>query len=281
MRVWRSSTSTGSDSRSSSSWNRAASDQPDSIFKASSFELGRQRQRAQLGPVDLAHAHHQRVGGGLEVVHRRGRDIGAADLTEHLAARLGATAVLQRYSRLVIDCNRDPQRADAVPMVSDGQPVPANRDLSPEARAHRVAEIHAPYHAAIQAELDAQDARGSRPLPVFVHSFTPRLAGMTADRPWSFGVLHAGASPMSFAVLDLLRREGGFEVGDNEPYAMSEVDYSAPRHAIARGRDYLELEVRQDLIARPEGVAWASDLLARLLPLALSAVADPPGGENA
>ncbi len=208
-------------------------------------------------------------------------DIGAADLTQHLAARLGATAVLQRYSRLVIDCNRDPQRADAVPIVSDGEPVPANRDLSPEARAQRVAEIHAPYHAALEAELDAYEARGSRPLPVFMHSFTPRLAGMAADRPWSFGVLHAGASPLSFAVLDLLRREGGFEVGDNEPYAMSEVDYSAPRHAIARGRDYLELELRQDLIARPAGVAWACDLLARLLPLALSAVADPPTGVDA
>ena len=208
-------------------------------------------------------------------------DIGAADLTERLAARLGATAVLQRYSRLVIDCNRDPQRADAVPAVSDGEPVPANHDLSLGARALRVAEIHAPYHAAIEAELDTHEARGSRPLPVFVHSFTPRLSGMSADRPWSFGVLHEGRSPLSLAMLDLLRREGGFVVGDNEPYAMSEVDYSAPRHAIARGRDYLELEVRQDLIARPEGVAWASDLLARLLTQALSAVADPSKGEDA
>ena len=208
-------------------------------------------------------------------------DIGAADLALRLAERLGAPAVLQRYSRLVIDCNRAPERPDATPAVSDGTPVPANRDLAPEARARRVAEIHAPYHAAIAAELDGAAARGEPALPVFVHSFTPRLAGMREDRPWSFGVLHEGGSPLSLAMLDLLRREGGFAVGDNEPYAMSEVDYSAPRHALARGSDYLELEVRQDLIDRREGVAWACDLLARLLPRAIAAVARPSAGEVA
>ena len=35
-------------------------------------------------------------------------DIGIAGVTDRLAAALDATAVLQNYSRLVIDCNRDP-----------------------------------------------------------------------------------------------------------------------------------------------------------------------------
>src|SRR4051812_4715829 len=42
-------------------------------------------------------------------------DIGAAGVTRRLAAALGAASVLQRYSRLVIDCNRDPARPDAIP----------------------------------------------------------------------------------------------------------------------------------------------------------------------
>ena len=41
-------------------------------------------------------------------------------------------------------------------------------------------------------------------------------------------------------------------------------------HAGPRGLDYLELEVRQDLITDPAGQEAAAALLARLLPLALS-----------
>src|SRR5436189_6173016 len=39
-------------------------------------------------------------------------DIGVANLGVALAAQLDAPFIAQRYSRLVIDCNRDPARAD-------------------------------------------------------------------------------------------------------------------------------------------------------------------------
>ena len=54
-------------------------------------------------------------------------------------------------------------------------------------------------------------------------------------------------------------------IGDNEPYRMDGTDYTVPRHAIANGLDYLELEVRQDLIADPAGQAEVAALLAPLL----------------
>ena len=189
-------------------------------------------------------------------------DIGAAELTRDLADRFEACAILQRYSRLVIDCNRDPGRADAMPEVSDGTPIPGNRALSADERAARVAAIHAPYHAAIAAEMDAREARGLSTVLVCVHSFTPRLAGAREDRPWRFGVLHLGASAISHAMIEVLRQTPGEVVGDNEPYAMDAIDYSAPTHAIARGCDYLELEVRQDLLADPQGCAAVADFLA-------------------
>lgn len=190
-------------------------------------------------------------------------DIGAWDLTRRLADDLGATALAQRYSRLVIDCNRDPERADAIPEVSDGVPVPANVGLAPEARASRVAAVHAPYHAAIAAELDARAARGVPTLLVSMHSFTPSMGGV--DRPWRFGVLHAGNSPASTAALALLADETGWLTGDNQPYRMDEIDHTAPRHATARGLDYLELEVRQDLIADAAGVARVAPILGRVI----------------
>ncbi len=188
-------------------------------------------------------------------------DIGAADLTLSLAERFGATAILQRYSRLVVDCNRDPARPDAMPEVSDGTPIPANVGLEPDARAARVEAIHAPYHAAISSELDARAARGLSTRLVFVHSFTPRMAGL--DRPWRYGVLHLGGSPFADAMLDVLREdEARAPVGDNEPYAMDVTDYSAPLHGVARGIDFLEIEVRQDLIADAAGVAEVAAYLA-------------------
>ena len=186
-------------------------------------------------------------------------DIGAAGVTGRLAAALGAASILQRYSRLVIDCNRDPSKLDAIPTVSDGVAIPANEGLDTEGRRARIEAIHAPYHAAISAELDGRRDRGLPTILLFLHSFTPCLGGV--PRPWSFGVIREPTSRFSKAVLKQLRAVDGLAVGDNEPYAMDGVDYSAPTHAMARGLDYLELEMRQDLIADDAGQAAVAGLL--------------------
>jgi predicted N-formylglutamate amidohydrolase len=188
-------------------------------------------------------------------------DIGALALTRAVAVRLDAAVVAQRYSRLVIDCNRDPVRADAMPVVSDGTPIPANAALTPESRAARVAAIHEPYHARIAALLDARAASGLGTVLVLVHSFTPVMAGV--PRPWLFGVLHKGG-PLAVAALRLLR-EGEGPIGDNQPYAMDDVDYTAFRHGRARGLPFLELETRQDLLADDAGVERVAGRLAALL----------------
>src|ERR1700742_1186350 len=46
-------------------------------------------------------------------------DIGIAAVTERLSEALDAAAVLQTYSRLVIDCNRHPEWETAIPVVSE------------------------------------------------------------------------------------------------------------------------------------------------------------------
>jgi predicted N-formylglutamate amidohydrolase len=196
-------------------------------------------------------------------------DIGVAGLGQALSAAMGATFIRQRFSRLVIDCNRDPARADAIPEVSDGTPVPGNRGLTLAQRQARVEQVARPYHAAIAAELDARAALGRPTTLVSLHSFTPRMDGF--DRPWRFGVLHAEDSVFSRAVLARLRAQvGAGLVGDNAPYSMDEVDFTIPHHARPRGLDYLELEVRQDLLARPAGQQRIALRLAALLPQALT-----------
>ena len=160
-------------------------------------------------------------------------------------------------------------RPDAIPLVSDGVIIPGNVGLTPAQRQSRIDEIARPYHAAIAAELDARDARGLPTLLVSLHSFTPSMAGF--DRPWRFGVLHAEDSAFSHAALTVLRAEFGRDVvGDNEPYRMDEVDFTVPHHGRPRGLDYLELETRQDLLSDPAAARAVADLLASLLPKALS-----------
>ncbi len=191
-------------------------------------------------------------------------DIGALNLARRLSDMLDATLIHQAYSRLVIDCNRAPDHPGAILAVSDGWVIPGNVDLGAADVAARVEAIHAPYHRAIAQALDARAEAMRETLLVCVHSFTPEMAGQR--RPWHVGVLHGPNSSACAALLDLLRREEGLIVGDNEPYAMDGTDYTAPRHAWARGADVVEIEVRQDLIADDAGAEAMAALFGRLLP---------------
>jgi len=198
-----------------------------------------------------------------------GWDIGVFALGQRLAQALDATFISQRYSRLVIDCNRDPTRADAMPEISDGTSIPCNLALSQADRTARIAGIFKPYHDCIAAELDARAARGIPTIIVSLHSFTPVMQGF--QRPWQFGVLHLGGSNFSNAMLAQLRSEVDRpEVGDNEPYQMDGVDFTVPHHAIRRCLEYVELEVRQDLLADEAGQQAVAERLTRVLPAALA-----------
>jgi predicted N-formylglutamate amidohydrolase len=192
-------------------------------------------------------------------------DIGAAPLSEHLAAAFGAPLVMQTYSRLVIDCNRKLDHPTSIPVISERTEIPGNRDVSPTEVATRAREIFAPYHAALAETLDAR--AGLPTLLVAVHSFTPVF--MDVARPWQAGVLYHLETRLAGIMIDLLRAEGDLTVGDNEPYVLTSTsDYTVPHHAEARGLPYLELEIRQDLIADAAGQRAWGERLVRLLPLA-------------
>jgi predicted N-formylglutamate amidohydrolase len=198
-------------------------------------------------------------------------DIGVAGLGERLADRLDACFIRQTYSRLVIDCNRKPDAADAVPVMSDGQAIAGNADLSAVDLAARRREIYEPYETAISDALDKRQRRGGTTLLVSLHSFTPQMGGVA--RPWRYGVLHRNDSALSRSVLTLLQAALGEDAGDNRPYAMDGTDNTIPLHADARGLDYLELEVRQDLIAAGAGQDAAGAFVGETLERALESLA--------
>jgi predicted N-formylglutamate amidohydrolase len=194
-------------------------------------------------------------------------DIGAGSVAVQLADALDATLIRQIYSRLVIDCNRDPSVPSSIPEISEITPIPGNVGLTEVQREARRAHIFLPYHTAISAALDARAEREQPTAFVAVHSFTPVYKGET--RPWHVGVLYNRDARLSQILKRLLLAEGDLVVGDNEPYFVSDsTDYSIPVHAERRALPYLELEIRQDLIATETGQAEWAMRLTRLLPQA-------------
>lgn len=194
-----------------------------------------------------------------------GWDIGAADLTRALAARLDAVAVLAGYSRLLIDLNRPLGTPASIPERSEATEVPGNRALPQAERDRRAARMFAPFHAEVAALLDARAAAGRRSRLLTVHSFTPVYLGQ--GRPWHLGILSGRSRKLAGALLAAV----GADAPDprlalDEPYQVEDdSDYAIPVHGDARNLDALLIEVRNDLIRDPAGVDLWADRLSRAL----------------
>jgi predicted N-formylglutamate amidohydrolase len=187
-------------------------------------------------------------------------DIGARGVASRLAAKLDAVLIAQTYSRLVIDCNRPPGAPTSIPTRSESTDIPGNRNLAPADAGARAREIFAPYHQRITQELDRRRALARPTVLISMHSFTPVFHGVA--RPWHIGMLYNREARLARALLALIRAEGRWTVGDNEPYAVGDgTDYAIPVHGEQRGLPHVEIEVRQDLITDEAGQsAWASYL---------------------
>jgi predicted N-formylglutamate amidohydrolase len=191
-------------------------------------------------------------------------DIGIAGVAEQLADHLGAHLIAQRYSRLVIDCNRPPHVASSIPLISDATAIPGNEGLSRQAAEARRREIFDPYHRAIREAIDRRLSKGMPTVLVALHSFTPEYAGI--KRPWHIGALYHRDTTLPPLLLQALRAEGDLAVGDNKPYAVSdETDYTIPLHGEARGVINTGIEIRQDLITDEAGQQQWAERLARVL----------------
>ena len=196
-------------------------------------------------------------------------DIGARGVTLVLSERLGATAILTRFSRLVIDPNRGEDDPTLVMRLYDGTIVPGNRHIDGAEIERRLTMFHRPYHAAVKAEVDRRVEAGRPPALVAIHSFAPRLKSR-APRPWHVGVLWHRDGRIAERLLARLRAEPGLCVGDNQPYSGQLEGDSMSRHGTRRGLPHVLIELRHDLIDSEAGqAAWAE----RLAPMLAEATA--------
>jgi predicted N-formylglutamate amidohydrolase len=209
--------------------------------------------------------------GAADLDRHIGWDIGAAALTRALATGLDAPALLCLASRLYVDANRRPGLPSSMPSHSDGTLVPGNRTVAPEEVRDRLRRAWLPYHRAIARRIADARRAGAIPALIAVHSFTPRINGV--DRPWQVGVLWRGDRRLSQPVLEALRARGDLVVGDNQPYSgQADFGYTITFHAQRTRLPHLMLEIRQDEIADPPGVARWTGIL---LPILAAALARP------
>ena len=203
-----------------------------------------------------------------DVLHsHRCWDVGADALARRVAARLKAPLVLQRYSRLVIDCNRPPESPRAIPTTSDQVEVPGNH-ISSSQRERRVAEIFRPMDAAI----DALFAKAPRVAAFSIHSFTPCLDGI--DRPWHAGFLSRRDMPTASALMDhIAGQRPDLTLALNEPYQIeTDGDWFIPAHAERRGMLHSLIEIRNDQLVESRNVNLWAGLLADAITAAVSGV---------
>jgi predicted N-formylglutamate amidohydrolase len=190
-------------------------------------------------------------------------DPGIAGVADALSKDLDAHLIAQRYSRLVIDCNRPPDALSSIPWISEATVIPGNEALAREAIGARRRTVFDPYHRRIAEVIDRRLREGIPTVLVSLHSFTSVYAGIA--RPWHIGTLYHRDTRLPPLVLKLLRSEPDLVVGDNEPYAVSdETDYTIPVHGEARGLMNTGIEIRQDLIADQAGQKQWADRLARV-----------------
>ena len=186
-------------------------------------------------------------------------DIGAADLTRALAARLDAPAVLSTFSRLLIDPNRGADDPTLVMRYSDGAIVPGNARIDAAEIARRRERFWVPYRQKIEATLEAMLAASEPPAIVSIHSFTPVWRG--AARQWKVGVLWDRDDRIPGRLLEALHVEPDLHahgIGDNEPYDGALAGDTIDAVATARGLANALIEIRQDLVEeRPGAIAWA------------------------
>ncbi len=174
-------------------------------------------------------------------------DIGAETLTRQFCKTYGAAGLLAGFSRLVIDPNRVVDTDGSIPEISDNTIIPGNQNLNANQKNKRIEQFYKPYHNALEAQLDAAQARFIDPLIISIHSFTPEMAS-GQKRELDIGLLWKADPDKAHRLKAEIERIHPYHIELNEPYSALHLNHTIDHHVIARGLRHTTLEIRQDLI---------------------------------
>ncbi|MBW6422766.1 N-formylglutamate amidohydrolase [Rhizobium sp. XQZ8] len=191
-------------------------------------------------------------------------DPGALAVAQRMSKSLDATLIHQRFSRLIYDCNRPPEAADAMRDVSEIFRIPGNENLSDAEKERRTAALYIPFYDRIQNEIVTRAGRGQPTALVTIHSFTPVYFGK--QRQVEIGILHDRDSRLADRMLAAAADTKIYRVERNEPYGPADgVTHTLEVHALPGGLLNVMIEIRNDLIIDEIGQGVAADFLTGLL----------------
>ncbi len=192
-------------------------------------------------------------------------DVGAEEVSRKLSDLLSAPLYIQRYSRLVIDCNRPARASDSIPEMSDGTVIPKNIGLCPQDREERYLLIHRPYHDAVKEALGRFVMLNGEPILLAIHSFTPVMRSTGEAREYELGLLYNRDDRFARAMLEVVNLSyPEIKAALNVPYTVDDLsDYTIPVHGEARGIPHVLIEIRNDLISNQAGQSRWADIISQ------------------
>ena len=106
-------------------------------------------------------------------------DPGSREMAEGIGRELGITTYCGKFSRLVVDLNREEDSPDLIKKVFHGREVPLNQCLSDWQRRERIEKYYLPFHEALRADLARRCDAVVKPILVSIHSFNFEVAMAT------------------------------------------------------------------------------------------------------
>ena len=181
-------------------------------------------------------------------------DIGAKELSLDLSDRLKCKVIQGKYSRLLIDLNRDLDDPTVIPEIVDRKIIPGNIGLSKSELKSRVKKIYNKYHNEIDRTIKTENVK----VILSIHSFNPIFK--KKKRLLEFGILSNEDKNLSRIIINQLRLQK-LNVGDNKPYKGNLIGDSMYRHGLRNKLPHALIEVRNDLLSNPTKIKRVSRLL--------------------
>ena len=190
-------------------------------------------------------------------------DIGVAELLRQLVDHFCSQAIFSRFSRLIIDPNRDIRRSSLIPETIEGHALSFNQNLSTDAIQDRLHRFYHPYHEAFSRMVKERCQNEAPFILISFHSFTPIWNSHL--RTMDIGVLYEDYEDIAIQLKEAFERESFF-VALNEPYSgRNGLMYSVHQQGTRYNIPHLELEISQFLLSSPERVAYMAKKIATAL----------------
>ena len=193
-------------------------------------------------------------------------DIGVKELVLDLSNRLKCKVIQGKYSRLLIDLNRDLNDPTVIPEIVDRKIIPGNIGLSKSELRLRVKKIYNKYHHEIDQTIKNKKVK----VILSLHSFNPIFKNKR--RLLEFGILSNEDKNLSSIIIDQLKLQK-LNVGDNKPYSGNLIGDSMYRHGLRNKLPHALIEVRNDLLSNPTKIKRVSRLLHKTIVKSLKKLA--------